>query len=305
MSAHRTILYFTAVFVAGFSPATSQHSDSLRARLQIEHVLAGWAPVDTSRVYSGRDLFTFIDGGADLFFEYGFRQAQALEYKHDGAESIMLEIYQMNDPAASFGIYSVRSAQEGRLVTIGDEGSSYPYYLMFWRGAYYVSVAASDSSETCRNGMEEVARAVDGEIRERGERPAVVGLLPRDGILKARYTRGPLGLLSARTLDMKELFPIADAAIGTYANHTILLMRYTKAADAKMRLESVKRVLEAGGEYTECRTEGAFSTAVHRKDQTVCFAQEGLYLIISVSATDTIARRVCGELASSLRDKKN
>jgi hypothetical protein len=299
------MVYLAVLIVAGFSCSDSQQLDSLRTHLIAEPFAAGWTPVDTARIYRGIELFNFIDGGADLFLEYGFRQTLALEYKHNGTESITLEIYQMTDPAASYGIYSVRSGAEARPFAIGDGGSSHAYYTMFWKGAFYVSVAASDSSEVCRKGMEGIARTVDGLIHERGQHPVVVGLLPGEGMLNVKYVRGLLGVFSARILDIKELFPIADAAIGTYRDHTILLMRYTDSTEARTRSKAVKGVLNTGGEYTHSRTEGEVSSAVYRKHQTVCFAQEGIYLIISVSATDTIARNVCSELALSLKGKKN
>lgn len=56
--------------------------------------------------FDGKSLWGYIDGGADVYLEYGFSRLhlQEVNYKN---EHIKLEIYRMKDPSAAFGIFSI------------------------------------------------------------------------------------------------------------------------------------------------------------------------------------------------------
>ena len=43
--------------------------------------LDGWAPSGKAQYVEGDDLFLLINGGAEVYHEYGFKQAAALGYK--------------------------------------------------------------------------------------------------------------------------------------------------------------------------------------------------------------------------------
>jgi hypothetical protein len=65
--------------------------------------------------------------------------------------------------------------------------------------------------------------------------------LPGRGLAGKRFVRGPLGRASARMLEFKKLFPIADASVGTHKHHTSLPVRDEHADTALARLEIVLR----------------------------------------------------------------
>ena len=75
-----------------------------------------WKPADVPQTYEGDDLFTFINGGADIYHEYGFKKVIYNEYKDDNDHSINVEIYEMTNAASAFGIYSFKIGDKGEEV---------------------------------------------------------------------------------------------------------------------------------------------------------------------------------------------
>lgn len=265
------------------------HRDSLLSVLPDADVPHGWSRTDSARIYGGKDLYLFIDGGADLFFEYGFRQALAAEYRKGMDEAINLEIYEMTDSGAAFGIYSVRSGVDGRPVAIGQAGSAHAYYFMFWKGRYYISVAASDSTTECKRGLEAIARAVDRRLSAAGKKPGTAELLPRRDRMNNVYFRGYLGLSSARLFDMKEMFPAIDGAVGTYPDHAMIYLKYSSESEAQQRLVDITGKLRSDERFRGYQMHDQMAKVTDRRNQTVCVGRSRSCIIISVSSKEAIA----------------
>jgi hypothetical protein len=288
------VLTAVALGVMSALAGSMQHqADSLLDLLPPAGAINGWAHADSARVYEGEDLYALIDGGADLFLEYGFRRSLAAEYQNVADASITLEIYQMLDPGAAFGIYSIRSGENVDRVEIGQGGCERPYYIMFWKGPFYVSIAASDSTQRCRSGLESLAKAVDARIPVRGAEPYLVNLLPPDNLVKKRYVRGYLGLSSTSISRLEELFPAEDGVVGTYPDHVLVLMRYGSAALARHRAEGVFASFKSGERSTPSGSKNPVACFKRRDNQALCFAQEGKYLVISLSSEDSVADARC------------
>ena len=302
----KSMLTLLAVLMsAAAAPADGirAQEDSLLSLLPSSEAIPGWSGIDVGRIYGGKALYAFIDGGADLFLEYGFRQVVAREYAGEGNASINLEIYEMEDAGAAFGIWSVRSGREAKPVHIGQGGSAHPYYIMFWKGQYYVSLAASDSSLVCRQGMESIARAVDHRLFAAGRQPTTMEGLPVEGLVHKRYFRGYLGLSSVRLLDLKEIFPALDGAAGIYADHAMILLRYDGESEAAQRLADISGKLKSDGRFNDFAHRGGLVCATDRRNQVICAGRSGSYLFIAVSSKASVAESSCNTAMNGFRDR--
>ncbi|HEX2962034.1 MAG TPA: DUF6599 family protein [Ignavibacteriales bacterium] len=56
--------------------------------------------------FDGKSLWGYIDGGADVYLEYGFSKLRLQEVNYKN-HHFKLEVYRMKDPQASFGIFSI------------------------------------------------------------------------------------------------------------------------------------------------------------------------------------------------------
>ena len=62
------------------SAAAQQAPGDLSGYLPASGEVAGWTLSDAPKNYRGDELFVMIDGGADIYHEYGFTQVLRAEY---------------------------------------------------------------------------------------------------------------------------------------------------------------------------------------------------------------------------------
>lgn len=300
-------LWIPAITMLGavIALAGAQHggADSLQRLLPADGAIGGWTQEDTARVYEGQELYALIDGGADLFLEYGFRRSLAAEYQSVAGETIRLEIYQMSDAGAAYGIYTLRSGENPRRVDIGQEGCEHPYFIMFWKGPFYVSVASSDSTDRCRHGIESLAGVISAAITVRGVKPPLAGLLPLRDMKKAWYVRGFLGLLSTPAFGRNEFFPVADAVVGKYRDHLVAYMRYGDERLARERADAVSAALNSSDRARRSGMHNGIARYTLGDTRTLCSTSVGRYIVISLSSSESIADSTC--LSASLQLRKH
>lgn len=99
--------------------------------------------------FNGNELWGLINGGADLYLEYGFDKLLLQEMTLDG-EQFRIEINQMQDEISAFGIYSVSVYQclENDKLTENDCMNAYQY--QFAKGNIYASLINYSGSEKAR-----------------------------------------------------------------------------------------------------------------------------------------------------------
>ncbi len=127
----------------------------------------GWVLSGTPRRYTAESLYGYVDGGAEIFLQYGFRDLRVLRFlpaKPDpkSGREITLELYRMASPATAFGIFSTRRE--------GDEPVSAAIRTVHWLGAdqaglvkgdLYANILASGCDQAT---VEEFVLAVDREL---------------------------------------------------------------------------------------------------------------------------------------------
>lgn len=89
--------------------------------------------------YAGSSLWGYIDGGADIYLEYGFQQLGIQQIIIHG-DKLTVEIYRMENPEAAFGIFSLTRQK----CLPGDSLTGYtcisPFQIQAVSGSYYLSV---------------------------------------------------------------------------------------------------------------------------------------------------------------------
>ncbi len=277
----RGVLLLSVLLAGAFSPVFSQRiAEAPPGLLPAHDEIAGLTAADTARIFRGEELYRHIDGGADLFFEYGFKEVVVQDY--DQPVPLNCEIYEMSDPAAAYGIYSVRSGADAAPLNIGDGGGRTSYYIMFWKGPYYVTVAGSDTTQASQNMLERIARSVDRKIARHSSVPAIVQLLPEEGLITKRYFRGILGLSSSYIFDTKDIFRALEGATGVYNTHVIMLFGYHDSTDAKAACARVDSSLFVNVRFRELRRSNGLSFVKDRGDHVLCFGRRGSILIVAL-----------------------
>jgi hypothetical protein len=302
-------LVLAGIFVAGVWAVSGLFEEGpLRTYLPAGNAVEGWAKDGEPQEYEGEDLYTYIDGGAEIYQEYGFRRVIIQDYKNAKGKSVSLEIFEMESPAAAFGMFSFKRSGGGKTVTLGAGAELEAYYLNFWKGRFLVTLTGFDEDPETVDGLATVAEIVDSKIRDAGEVPGLVGVLPEKGLRtgSVKYLKGLLGLNNIYPFYTARGLAFAEAVRGVYENGATLLILDYGTAEARARAWlDLKAFISESDRFKPCSIGGAGVFLVQDgKGQYVCFAESGPRLVIGVGPDATaaldIVRRAVPTLLSIL-----
>jgi hypothetical protein len=217
-----------------------------------------WMKNGNSRIFTSSDLYGLIDGGAEIFLEFGFEQLTVQSYTpgaaaKSGADEFEVEIYRMADPVAATGIYLMSCGKESADPSFAERHNLNQFQLIFKRNRYYVIVNNSEGNEKLRSGMLDFARYIAARLP--AETPVKLNeLLPQRGLNKAsiRLIRGPYALQSIYTLgagDILQLGRKLTAVSGAYQDATgkysLVLVDYPDEQAAQKALANVHGNLDS------------------------------------------------------------
>jgi len=193
----------------------------------------GWNTQGEAEIAIGQDLYLVINGGAEIYHEYGFRKAIFQTYIKKG-HSINLEIYEMESNAAAFGIYSFKTGKDGLSLELGYKGWLETYFLNFWKGNYLVTITSMVTDTSCIEDLIKIAKAIDRKIVTESILPSLVSYLPKDHLLEngITYLKGNLALFNQNIFGPQNIFGINEGVIGEYHNHLIMIIKYQDNAEA-------------------------------------------------------------------------
>jgi hypothetical protein len=149
----------------------------------------------STRFFDNDGLWGYINGGADLYLEYGFEQLTVLDIKAGGID-YKADLYKMISPEAAFGIYSISRFKCKESAVLTAEDCLTPYQYIAAQGEVYISVSNSTGSAEAQQTTLEIARKLLAQIESHTfAKPEVFShelLTPHTSGLK--YISGQLGM---------------------------------------------------------------------------------------------------------------
>ena len=159
-------------------------------------VIKGFRPESEPMQYHSENLYEYINGAADAYLAYGFRNLLTRDFSF-GNLKFTVDIYDMGSRINAFGMYKTERPAEVKVLKIGIESVvSPPYQCLLLKGAYYVKINIFEGEFNRTNGkavLTAVAEALSGS----DELPEELHLLPEKNRIpdSEGYTReGFLGL---------------------------------------------------------------------------------------------------------------
>jgi hypothetical protein len=236
---------------AGLSAGASEQ-DALKALLAADGAAPGWSKDGSAQQFEGEDLFTYIDGGAEIYREYGFRRVVTQDYKDAGGRAISLEIFEMVSPEAAFGMFTFKRSGQGKVLSLGSGGELEDYYLNFWKGPYLVTLTGFDAAPETLAGLQAVGAAVEAKIAFTAPPPALVGTLPAEGLDAngLKYFKGPLGLNNVYSFYTGKGLGFAAAVKAGYADgSSLIVLDYGTDTVRAKAWTDFRAGLEASGKF--------------------------------------------------------
>jgi len=240
------LLVLSALFLSCNKPAKT-----IEEMLPPGSKMSEWQRGEPGRIYKGNQLYEYINGGAEIYLEYGFVQVITQEYFH-GDESLVVDIYEMADPQAAFGIYSIHRHPQVTPLQVGDEGYQYEYQTTFWQDHFYIVIMGYKSDRATQNVLAEFAKKISKKIAGHAKPPELLSALPASGLVdhSASYIKGMLGLNMRFYITGENLLGLdgthAEAVCGSYQSSSgegqMLVVQYPQAEEEKAKEAEVAAV---------------------------------------------------------------
>ncbi len=112
--------------------------------------------ITRNECFDGKSLWGYMNGGADIYLEYGFQIMRVEEFSID-EESIKLELYKMDGPLAAFGIYSFKTFKCRKTQLITSLDCLNPFQFQILCGDFYIQLISESGSEKASRLMLDIA----------------------------------------------------------------------------------------------------------------------------------------------------
>ncbi len=240
----------------------------------------GWKADGKDESFDRERLHKYIDGAAEVYLTYGFREVFVRRYVKAETKPIVVEIYDMGSSADAYGIFSFEREVEEREIGQGSEYAA--GWLRFWKGRYYVSVLAYPETPAGKAAVLDLGRRIAGAIKREGPAPQLLDYLPRSGLIadSVRYFHQHPCLNYHYFVAEKNILNLDRRTEGVLARYRrdeekpyLLLIRYPRADKAAAALKSfaeayMPEAKESGiirlenGKWTASAAQGEFVVAV-------------------------------------------
>ena len=258
---------FLVFFVFLLNPSCKQQSTSSTQNISLylpaSGEVADWDRERDLHSYAGEDLFLYINGGAEIYHEYGFKQVVVQDYKNANGRSLSVEIYEMENPEAAYGIYSFKKSPEGVPLDSFAEGRLEGYYLNFYKDSYLVTITGFDEEDETVDGIISIAKAISDNISAVGDiqKPHLANMLPQKDLIPGseKYFRGSLGLFNSYPFSREDIFNIKEAVRGAYKEGFIIyIIPYSDPQQSNEQFKGLKESLTQDPRFTHLNSSEDF-----------------------------------------------
>jgi hypothetical protein len=216
-----------AAAAAGWALLTTAASGAEGVRVPAAGFSEGWEADGPERRFAPGALTRHINGGAELVLEFGFREL-TVRYFRKGEASLSVELYRMESPDASVGVYLAQGgAVPGSLktsaeTTAGPEGTAWitrsPTQWLARRGPFFLAVLNPDGDTLHFPAMNALIRRTFKPLKKDGPF-TVLRNLPagRWSPGSLRLFRGPVALETAYSFGTGDVFRLGGTGFGAFA----------------------------------------------------------------------------------------
>jgi hypothetical protein len=207
--------------------------------------LEGWRISQQDRSYNPDNLHKLINGGAELYISYGFKNSLNRKYISKDQPAILVDIFDMGTSENAFGVFShSRETEDG----LFGQGSQYvPGLLVFWKDRYFISILSNPETKTSKKAVFRIADHIESAIPSEGSLPDIVNLLPEENLVKESilYFHHSIWLNSYYFIAHENILHINKNTDAVFAKYKIqkhkcivLIINYPEETDAVHALSS-------------------------------------------------------------------
>jgi hypothetical protein len=109
-------------------------------------LVAGWTQSGAARTYTADNLFEYMDGNAEGYVLYNFREMRGVTCKQGGV-TFVIDVSDMGDADFSYGLFTANRDLRQPAYAAGMGGQIVPRRLIFAKGKYYLEIAADPEGD--------------------------------------------------------------------------------------------------------------------------------------------------------------
>lgn len=211
-----------------------------------------WVKAGATKSFYKHDLYGHIDGGAELFLEFGFEKLLVQRYQKDTLE-IDLEIYEMTEPEAALGIYLMKCGRETPLAEIPARHTVNPFQLTVVKSNYFIQVNSFSGRKDLVPAMQSLVNQVLARIPD-SEEIKLFSYLPDSNLIggselliRGQYALQPLYTLGEGDilkLDGKIYGVVGSYRIDSLESYTLMVIPYPDEETAMGVFENLEQNLD-------------------------------------------------------------
>jgi len=146
--------------------------------------LSSWELSEETESFIPESLFEYINGAAEIYISYDFKELIVAQYKIKGGEAnISVEIYDMGTGENAFGIYGAERFPDNHFISVGVQGYIEDDTLNFLIGSYYVKLLCFDGEDKASKFLMAIAKNIVSRVEDRGNFPQLVEVFPKQGLI--------------------------------------------------------------------------------------------------------------------------
>lgn len=245
--------------------------------------VAGWKWDREKMNYAGASLYDYIDGAAEVYLAYNYRQVTARRYTKTGQPDIIADVYRMGSPEDAFGVFSLEQQDPEAGIGQGSEfGGS---LLRFWKGSYFVTVLGNGTGKELEEAVLSLGRELVKGIKDSGQPPRLLSVLPDKDTLpppdRVCFVRSHVLLNRCFFISHQNILKLGKDVQAVMARYPqggnklrILVIRYPTATRASQGLSGFRSAyLPEAGSRSAVRTEDGLWTRAegHQKFVLIVF----------------------------------
>jgi len=212
----------------------------------------GWQEIGNRQTFTEHDLYGHINGGAELFLEFGF-DTLLVSYFKNGESEIALEIYQMDSQLSALGIYLMKCGRENPIDKIQTRNTANRYQSMLVRDKYFVQINNFSGKSDNTSAMIALAQQTIETLPE-NTKQNIFSQLPLENRIPGSelLIRGKYGLQKVYTFGPDDILGLSGKIFGVLADYdapasgsfTLLNIRYKNASHARKIFLNLKSNLD-------------------------------------------------------------
>lgn len=190
--------------------------------------IPNWNLKDSTETYPGEDLFMYINGGADLYLEYGFDEVATGRYLNYLSNNVLIDIYKMSSNSAAYGVFTLSSTSKGKPMELGDQSMLYDYYLDLWKGPYFIRFTANKKDNGMIDTLVVFAKKIEAKISVKGKKPqlTLAFQLPGFEIKNVKYFTGIIGLNNIFNFGHGSIASFSEGLYGKWDDKLLFVFSY-------------------------------------------------------------------------------